>query len=88
MNRVQAILTLDMDHLPANFPEVIKHEQEVIARWKEQGILDHFFLRQTRNGAVMIFKDVDEAKVRELVEGLPLYAFRKSIEYFALIKQF
>ena len=88
MNRVQAILTLDMDHLPANFQEVIKHKQEVIARWKEQGILDHFFLRQTRNGAVMIFKDVDEAKVRELVEGLPLYAFRKSIEYFPLIKQF
>jgi muconolactone D-isomerase len=34
MNRVQAILTLDMENIPANFPEIIKHEQEVVANWK------------------------------------------------------
>ena len=60
MNRIQAILTLDMDNLPDNFQEIIKHEQEVVAKWKEEGILDHLFLRQTRNGAILIFKNVDE----------------------------
>lgn len=88
MNRIQAILTIDTDNLPDNFQDIIKHEQEVVAQWKEQGILESLFLRQTRNGAVLIFKDIDKAKVEELMTTLPLYPLRKSIEYFELIKQF
>lgn len=88
MNSIQAILTIDTDHLPANFQEIVKHEQEVVARWKEEGILEHLFLRQSRNGAVLIFKGIDEAKAKELMETLPLYALKKSVEYLSLIKQF
>lgn len=88
MNRIQAILTIDTNNLPDNFQEIIKHEQEVVAQWKEQGILESLYLRQTRNGAVLIFKDIDKAKVEELMTTLPLYPLRKSIEYFELIKQF
>jgi muconolactone D-isomerase len=88
MNRIQAILTIDTDNLPNNFQEIVKHEQEVIAMWKEEGILDHFFLRQTRNGAVLIFKDIDEEKAKELMATLPLYKLKKSVEYLNLIKQF
>ncbi|HBW85531.1 MAG TPA: hypothetical protein DEF82_01940 [Crocinitomicaceae bacterium] len=87
-NRVQAILTLDMEKIPANFQEIIKHEQEVVAKWKEEGILESLFLRQGRNGAVLIFKGVDEEKVIELMMKLPLYPLRKSVEYYGLIKQF
>ena len=88
MNRIEAILTIDTENLPANFQEIIKHEQEVVASWKEQGILEHLFLRPARNGAVLIFKDVDEQQVKELVETLPLYQLKKSIEYLSLIQQF
>jgi muconolactone D-isomerase len=88
MSHIQAILTIDTDNLPSNFQEIIKHEQEVVAKWKAEGILEHLFLRQGRNGAVLIFKDIDEAKARELMETLPLYKLKKSVEYFALIKQF
>jgi hypothetical protein len=88
MNCTQAILTLDMDNLPDNFPEILKHEQEVVAKWKEEGILEHLFLRQTRNGAVLIFKDADEQRAQALMEQLPFYPLRKSIEYLSLIKQF
>jgi hypothetical protein len=88
MNCTQAILTLDMDNLPDNFPEILKHEQEVVAQWKEEGILEHLFLRQTRNGAVLIFKDADEQQARALMEQLPFYKLSKSIEYLSLIKQF
>ena len=45
-NRIQSILTLDMENIPANFQEIIKHEQEVVAKWKEEGILESLFLRQ------------------------------------------
>jgi len=88
MNRIEVILTIDTENLPANFQEILKHEQEAVATWKEQGILEHLFLRQTRNGAVLVFKDVDEQKVRELVATLPFYKIKKSVEYLSLIKQF
>lgn len=88
MNRIQVILTIDTDNLPDNFSEILKHEQEVVSKWKEEGILDHLFLRQTKNGAVLIFKDVTEEKVRGLIETLPFFKLKKSIEYFSLIKQF
>jgi hypothetical protein len=88
MNRIEAILTIDTDNLPDNFQEIVKHEQEIITKWKGEGILDHFFLRQTKNGAVLIFKDIDEEKVKELMATLPLYKLKKSVEYLNLIKQF
>lgn len=88
MNMIQAILTIDTDNLPSNFQEILKHEQEVVAKWKEEGILEHLFLRQTRNGAILIFKDIDEHKAKELMETLPLYQLKKSVEYLSLIKQF
>jgi hypothetical protein len=45
-------------------------------------------LREGRNGAVLIFKDVDDAQVKELIQQLPFYALSKSIEYLNLIMQF
>ena len=88
MDRIQVILTIDTENLPANFPEILKQEQEVVARWKEEGILEHLFLRQTKNGAILVFKDIDEVRAMELMETLPFYKLKKSIEYFNLIKQF
>jgi len=88
MNCIQAILTINTENLPANFQEIIKHEQEVVAKWKAEGILEHLFLREGRNGAVLIFNNLSEEKVRELMETLPLYQLQKSVEYFQLMKQF
>lgn len=34
MNKTLVILTLDMENLPNNFQEILKHEQEVVAEWK------------------------------------------------------
>lgn len=88
MNRVQVILTLDMENIPTNFPEILKKEQEIVAQWKQEGILEHLFLRQAKNGAVLIFKDVEEDQVKELMQQLPFYKLKKSIEYYNLILQF
>ena len=77
-----------MENIPSNFQEIIKHEQEVVAQWKAEGILEHLFLKETKNGAILIFIDVDEAKVRELMTTLPLYQLKKSVEYFSLMQQF
>jgi len=88
MNSIQVILTIDTENLPADFQEMLKEEQEVVAGWRKEGILDHLFLRQGRNGAVLIFKDVSEERARELMETLPFFKIKKSIEYHSLIKQF
>ncbi|MHA8103684.1 hypothetical protein [Aquirufa nivalisilvae] len=88
MNCIQAILIIDIDNLPANFQVIIQHEQAKIAQWKEEGILENFFLRQSKNGAVIIFKNVSQEQVETHMTTLPLYPLRKSIEYFPLIKQF
>lgn len=88
MNRIQAILTLDMENIPSNFQEILIHEKEVVAQWKAEGFLEHLFLRQTKNGAILIFKDIEEQKVKELMEKLPLYQLKKSVEYLNLIQQF
>ena len=87
-NRIQAILTLDMDNIPSNFQEILKQEQEVVALWRAEGFLEHLFLRQSKNGAVLIFKGIDEQKAKELMEKLPLYQLKKSIEYLSLMQQF
>jgi hypothetical protein len=87
-NRIQAILTLDMDNIPSNFQEILKQEQEVVAHWKAEGFLEHLFLRQSKNGAILIFKGIDEQKAKELMEKLPLYQLKKSVEYLSLIQQF
>jgi len=86
MNRILVILTIDTENLPGNFQEIIKHEREVVAQWKKEGFLDQLFLRQTKNGAVLIFKEINEEKVNQLMITLPLYKLKKSMEVFALIK--
>ena len=76
----------DTDNLPANFPEILKHEREVVAQWKKEGFLEQLFLRPAKNGAVLIFKDVDEEKVNQLMTTLPFYQLKKSLEILPLIK--
>jgi muconolactone D-isomerase len=87
-NNVLVIFTIHTDNLPANFQEIIQHEQHVLAEWKQEGLVEHLFLRPTRNGAVIVFKDLDEQKAKTLIESLPLFRFMKSVEYLPLMKQY
>lgn len=86
MNRILVILTIHTDNLPGNFQEIIEHEREVVAQWKKEGFLEQLYLRPTRNGAVFLFKDIDEEKVNQLMPMLPLYPLKKSIDVYPLIK--
>ncbi len=80
------ILTIDTENLPKNFQEILQQERKVVAVWKEAGFLDQLFLRQTKNGAVLIFKDIDIEKAEQLMTTLPLYQLKKSMDIFPLIK--
>jgi muconolactone delta-isomerase len=85
MTHVLAILTIHTDNLPENFQEIIQHEREVVSAWKAEGFLEQLFLRPTRNGAILIFKNLTEEEVNEKMKTLPLYPLMKSLEVLPLI---
>lgn len=76
-----------IDIIRAN-PELPKKEMEFVNQWKAEGILENFFISTSKTGAVLIFKDVAEVKVKELVEILPYFPFMSRVEYHSLDKQF
>ena len=55
MNRIQAILTIDIENLPSNFQEILKHEQEVVAKWKAEGILENLFFERNKKWSCINF---------------------------------
>jgi muconolactone D-isomerase len=71
---------LDMENLPSNFPDILKEEQAIVAAWKSEGFLEHLFLRDTKNGAILIFKEKEEAEVKTLMDNLPFMKIKKSPE--------
>jgi muconolactone D-isomerase len=87
MTHVLTILTIHTDNLPENFQEIIQHERDVVAAWKAEGFLEQLFLRPTRNGAILIFKNLSEDQVNEKMKTLPLYALMKSLEVIPMIAE-
>ncbi|WP_336517040.1 hypothetical protein [Pollutibacter soli] len=61
---------------------------EFINQWQQEAILEIFFLSVSKTGAVLIFKDIDEAKAKELIEILPYFPFMEKVEYLNLDKHF
>ena len=76
-----------MEKIKAN-PELQKAEMQFINDWKEQGILESFFITTNRTGAFLIFMGVDGDRLRTLIEGLPYFPFMAKVEYVELDKQF
>ena len=85
MNKTLVILTIDLDNLPDNFQEILQHERAVVAQWKQEGFLEQLYLRPTKNGAILIFKDKTEEEVHHLMTTLPFYPLRKSMEVLGMI---
>lgn len=87
MTITAAILTIKDEFKSEELSEVLKHEREVIEQWKQAGYLHDMYLRQAKNGAVLLFKELEEHKVRDLISSLPLFPYLKPVEYLGLLKQ-
>ena len=87
MNIIAAIITIKPEVKIEDIAEIINHEREVLKEWTSLGYIHDLYLRQTRNGAVIMFKDMDEQKAREMVATLPLFPYLLSVEYLPLLKQ-
>lgn len=88
MNRIQVILKINEDLISGDFFQLLKQVQVFLGKWKEEGVLEHLFIRQGKHGSVLVFKDIDEEKVKELMKLLPVYNLAESIEYLNLAKEF
>lgn len=90
MNSVVVLITLSdsgIETIKSN-PELPKKEMEFVNQWKQENILESFFISVTKKDAVLIFQNIDEAKTKELIEILPYFPYMKKIEYHNLNKQF
>jgi hypothetical protein len=90
MSRVMVLIALSssgIETIKSN-PELPKKEMEFVNRWKQENILESFFISVTKKEAVLIFQDIDEAKTKELIEILPYFPYMERIEYYSLNKQF
>jgi len=76
-----------VDKIRSN-PELPKKEMEFVNQWKQEGILENFFVTDTKSGAVLIFQNITEIKAKELIEILPYFPFMSKIDYLTLDKHF
>lgn len=90
MNSILVLITLSdsgIDTIKSN-PELPKKEMEFVNKWKQEGILENFFISVSKKDAVLIFQNTDEANTRSLIESLPYFPYMSKIEYHTLNKQF
>lgn len=90
MNRILVLITLSENGIATikSNPELPKKEMEYVRQWKEENMLESFFISTTKKDAVLIFQNVSESKAKELIEILPYFPFMAKIEYHNLDKQF
>lgn len=90
MYRILVHITLSANGIEIikSTPELPKKETEFVNHWKEQQILESFYISVSKKDAVLIFKDVDEIKCKELIGSLPYFPYMSKIEYHFLDKQF
>jgi len=90
MNRILVLITLSdngMETIKSN-PELLKKEMEFVYQWKEERILESFFISVTKKDAVLIFQNISESTTKERIETLPYFSYMAKIEYHDLNKQF
>ena len=90
MTQILALITLSESGIVTikSTLELPKKEMEYVNKWKEEGILENFFISVSKKDAVLIFKNIDESKTKELIEILPYFPYMQKIEYYILDKQF
>jgi hypothetical protein len=90
MNRIFVLITLSdngIETIKSN-PELPKKEMEFVNQWKDENILESFFISVSKKDAILIFQNVDETKAKNLIEILPYFPYMEKIEYHNLSKQF
>ncbi|OQP60045.1 hypothetical protein A3860_35330 [Niastella vici] len=87
MKRVQVNIINYLNKI-TNLQELMPKEFAVVGQWKEQGILEHLYVKDDNTGAFLVFKDTDEARVKELISTLPMFKYFDNVVYSSTEMQF
>ncbi len=89
MTRIAAITTKTTSkYEDVDWDALKKKEMPFIHQWKEQGLLESFYIRSDSNGAVLVFNGLDKQQVHEMMEGLPFFPYLEKVELMVLNKIF
>lgn len=88
MNRIAVLITMHFDHSKGNFEELRQKEMTHVMSWKENDLLDSFFIKSEKDGSMIIFKDLELEEVVKKVEALPFFPFMQEVKYQRLDKIF
>jgi hypothetical protein len=88
MKRITVIITMHFDNSKGNFEELRKQEMTHIMQWKDAGILENFYIKSEKDGAMLIFKDTEMPEVVKNIENLPLFSYMEKVEYLSSDKMF
>lgn len=88
MNRIAVLITMHFDNSKGNFEELRQKEMAHVASWRENNLLDSFFIKTEKDGAMIIFKDIDMEEVVEKVEALPFFPYMQEVKYLSFDKVF
>jgi muconolactone delta-isomerase len=87
MSRIIVNITDDLDQIP-DLETLLPKEVAHAGQLKEQGILEHLFIKEDRTGAVLVMKDIDVAKAKDLVAAFPMFKYFDQVDYTVAEKPF
>lgn len=88
MSKIAVLITMHFDNSKGNFEVLRQKEMTHVMSWKENEILDSFFIKSEKDGAMIIFKDVVMEDVIKKVEALPFFPYMEKVEYLSFDKVF
>lgn len=88
MNRIAVLISMHFDNSKGNFEELRQKEMAHVMSWKERELLDSFFIKSEKDGAMIIFKNVSIEEVVKQVEALPFFPYMEEVRYLSFDKVF
>lgn len=88
MSRIAVMITMHFDNSKGNFEELRQKEMSHVMSWKENNILDSFFIKSDKDGAMIIFKEIQMQDVVNKVEALPFFPYMQEVRYLTYDKIF
>lgn len=88
MNRIAVLITMIFDNSKGNFEELRQKEMTHVMSWKENNILDSFFIKSHKDGAMLIFQGIEMKEVVKKVEALPFFPYMQEVKYLEFDKIF
>lgn len=71
-----------------DFDALKQKEMEYISQLKNSGVLENFYIKSDKDGAILIFKDLTMDQVVKNIESLPYFPYMVKVEYVSFDKIF